>query len=258
MAKTTKFVRATDVGFWGIVTIAIWGFALVSGVIQPLIPGNLLAGLHASRMDAGNLNRLRADFADLQSTAAELKTDNSQLRQRVALSEDTAAGMTKRVVALELSMPRVIEAVNAASQRPVDTTSVTASTGKTGSLNGPIKVTTIPYHAATFPIDASGQPMPATLEATASPQSNPGAYGIALGPPILESDGAGAWQEMTSRVGTLLVGLGPILADVEGAPGKRLLAGPLPSEAAARELCGSMAKMGIACATLPFVGDPVR
>ena len=41
------------------------------------------------------------------------------------------------------------------------------------------------------------------------------------------------------------------------APGKRLVAARSASEAEARELCGHMAKVGIACASVPFIGDPL-
>ena len=62
---------------------------------------------------------------------------------------------------------------------------------------------------------------------------------------------------MNTRVGTLLVGLAPLLGHIEGSAGRRLVAGPLASEADARELCGRMAKIGIACASVPFLGDPL-
>jgi hypothetical protein len=68
-------------------------------------------------------------------------------------------------------------------------------------------------------------------------------------------DGPASWKSMTDRAGTLLIGLGPLLGTIEGAPGRRLVAGPIPTEAAARELCGSFAKMGIACSSVAFIGE---
>jgi len=62
---------------------------------------------------------------------------------------------------------------------------------------------------------------------------------------------------MTGRVGTLLIGLGPLLGHVEGGSGRRLVAGPISSEADARDLCGRVAKAGIACQSVPFIGDPL-
>jgi hypothetical protein len=62
---------------------------------------------------------------------------------------------------------------------------------------------------------------------------------------------------MNTRAGTLLLGLSPLLSPIEGAPGRRLVAGPLLTEADAQALCGGFAKLGIACSTVPFMGAPV-
>ena len=97
--------------------------------------------------------------------------------------------------------------------------------------------------------------MPQKLAGQAIP--DPASFGIALGPPIDADEAEGAWDSVNTRVGTLLVGLAPILARVEGGSGRRLVAGPISSEADARELCGRMAKVGIACASVPFIGDPL-
>jgi hypothetical protein len=62
---------------------------------------------------------------------------------------------------------------------------------------------------------------------------------------------------MSAKVGTLLVGLAPLLANVEGSSGKRLVVGPIAVESEARQLCGRMGKVGIACASVPFIGEPL-
>ena len=43
----------------------------------------------------------------------------------------------------------------------------------------------------------------------------------------MRATAAWQWDELNSKVGTLLVGLGPLLSNVEGSAGKRLVAGPL-------------------------------
>jgi len=120
---------------------------------------------------------------------------------------------------------------------------------------GSVAYTTTPLTTQATAAPQTTQPMPSVLPLVA-PNSN--AYGVALGPPILEMDGPTAWKSMNDRAGTLLVGLSPLLGIVEGDAGRRLIAGPLPTEAAARELCGSFAKLGIACASMAFIGDMVR
>ena len=83
------------------------------------------------------------------------------------------------------------------------------------------------------------------------------AYGIALGFPIEEADGDVQWQGMMAKVGTLLIGLWPVLADVEGSDGKMVIAGPIASQSQAAELCGRLVKVGIPCEPTPFKGSPL-
>ena len=96
------------------------------------------------------------------------------------------------------------------------------------------------------------QPMPSPL---APPTPSTGAFGIALGPPIAPEGAGVAWQSLNSRIGTLLLGLSPLIADAEGNIGKRMVAGPLATEQEASQLCGRIAKVGIACATVGYVGE---
>ena len=170
-----------------------------------------------------------------------------------------ADDLTRRVGALEVTMPKVIESIN--SGTGIDRTAVTASTkaGPTTSFDaegGSVTYSRTPLSQAQLPSDtASEQPMPKRLAGEATP--DPSSFGIALGPPIDADEAESAWDSLNTRVGTLLVGLAPVLAHVEGGSGRRLVAGPISSEADARELCGRMAKVGIACASVPFIGDPL-
>ncbi|MEO7221344.1 MAG: hypothetical protein ABIY37_02645, partial [Devosia sp.] len=75
--------------------------------------------------------------------------------------------------------------------------------------------------------------------------------------PIDADEGETAWRSMNDKVGALMLGMGPLLATVEGGAGKRLVVGPIATESDARQLCGHMAKVGIACASVPFIGTPL-
>ncbi len=257
LAKYVEQVRAGDVTFWGIFALVAWGVALLGGTMASFVPEGVLGGLHASRLDGANLNQLRGQMAALENEAAGLKQANAVLLQRITLNEQKSTDITQRVGALEVSVPRLVEAVNAGAG--VDNGAVTASTG-TGTTSydvdgGSVSFTTTPL-AGAVPTTVKQQPMPAALPVEVTPDAS--AFGIALGPPITEDEGDLAWQAMNAKVGTLLMGLNPILAHVEGSAGRRLVAGPITNEAAARELCGRMAKVGIACASVPFVGDPLQ
>ena len=258
MAKYSDQVRGSDLTFWGIFALVSWAVAVLSANVSALIPDNVLGGLHTSRLAGGTLNQLRADVAALESESARLKQENTVLLQRFMLSEDATGDVTRRVGALELSFPKLLEAANTPSG--VDRGNITAAIGGTPESfdvpGGTVSFSTTPLGDAATPAAArTTQPMPEALTAEAVPDSS--AFGVALGPPIDFDEGTDAWQSMTNRVGTLLIGLAPLLSDVEGGPGKRLVAGPVNTEAEARQICGQMARVGIACATVAFIGDPL-
>jgi hypothetical protein len=118
-----------------------------------------------------------------------------------------------------------------------------------------VSYTTTPMSALENRPASTNQPMPEALLPIAPDSS---AFGIALGPPIDADEGEETWRSMSNKVGTLLLGMGPLLANVEGGAGKRLVVGPITSEAEARQLCGHLAKIGIACASVPFIGTPLQ
>ncbi len=239
--------------FWGLFALMVWALAMLGANVSGFIPDSVLGGLHASRLEGASLNQLRSQMASLQSETARLKQENTVLLQRFVLNEQANGEVTRRVGALEMTVPRIYDALSAA--QAVDSTT-TASTG-TGAVTsfdtdgGSVSYTTTPLSA---PKPHAEQPMPEAL-AEITPDSS--LFGLALGPPIDSDEGEATWRGMSDKVGALMLGLGPLLADVEGGAGKRLVVGPVPSEAEARQLCGRIAKIGIACASVPFIGEPL-
>ena len=264
MAKPAEQFQAKDVTFWGLLALAVWAFGFLSANVSALIPPGVFAGLHASRIDGANLAGLRNQMAELQAQAAQLQQNNSVLLQRFALTEQANGEVTRRVGALELSMPKLVEAINSPNAgSTLDNGTVTGSTGTSAPVTtfnadgGTVSYTTTPLDGQNGqPARPAGeQPMPRALDNMAQPDA--AAFGVALGAPIDQNEGEDAWQSMNTKVGTLLLGLAPILGHVEGGSGRRLVVGPLDTEAGANELCGRMAKIGIACATVPFIGEPL-
>lgn len=261
MAKPAEQFQPRDITFWGLFALAVWAVAIVGANVSALVPPGLLAGLHSSRLEGANLTELRSQVADLENQSAQLKQDNAVLLQRFALNEQTGGEVTRRVAALELSMPKLVEAINSPAPGGVDGSVVTGSTSASTPVTtfaadgGTVSYTTTPLEAGGPSVAPGGeQPMPQVLNEA---QPDAGAFGVALGAPIDENEGEDAWQSMNTRVGTLLMGLAPILGRVEGGSARRLVAGPIGTEAGANELCGRMAKVGIACATVPFIGQPL-
>jgi hypothetical protein len=256
LAKASDQFQARDVSFWGVFALAVWGVAVLGANLSALIPDSVLGGLHASRLGGATLNQLRGEIASLTTQAALLKQENTVLVQRFMVNEQASGEMTRRLGSLEQTVPKILESLNNGTS--VDQSTVTASTGTTAKSfdtdGGSVSYTTAPMPGTpSAPAAAKAQPMPKALSADVTPDS--ASFGIALGPPIDADEAAAAWSGMTGKVGTLLIGLGPILGHVEGGTGRRLVAGPISSEADAQELCGRMAKAGVACQTVPFIGD---
>lgn len=238
--------------------LVVWAVAVLGANASAFIPNGIFGGLHSSRLDGANMNQLRSQVSALETETARLRQENSVLLQRFMLNEQAGGEVTRRVGALELTVPQLLDALN--NRGPGIDTGTTASTttGPVTSFDvdgGSVSYTTKPMSSVVAPDrSAAVQPMPDALS-TVAPDSS--AFGIALGPPIDANEGEAAWRSMNDKVGTLLLGLGPLLASVEGTGGKRLVVGPISSEADARQLCGHMANVGIACSSVPFIGTPL-
>jgi hypothetical protein len=256
LAKPVDQFRAADVTFWGVVTLCIWSVALLGATAASIVPEGVWAGLHASRLEGASLGQLRRQVATLEADAARLRQDNAVLLQRFALGEEADSDVTRRVGALELTLPRLLESLNRAPA--LDRTTTAGIGGGTVTTlpaeGGSVSFTTIPLADVQAASEPPAQPMPEPLGA-AMPDSS--LFGVALGAPIDADEGETAWQDLATRAGALLLGLAPLVADMEGGPGKRLVAGPIGTEAEARQICGRFAKIGIACASVPFIGTPL-
>ena len=257
MAKPVNHIRASDITFWGVFALVTWTVAVLGANVSAFIPDGILGGLHASRLDGASFNQLRGQVAALEGETARLRQENTVLMQRFALNEQVSGEVMRRVGALELTVPQMLDALNA--RGPGIDTGTTASTGTSPATSfdvdgGSVSYTTTPMAVVQSPEASLKQPMPEAIQSI-TPDSS--AFGIALGPPINANEGDATWRSMNDKVGTLLLGLGPLLANVEGSAGKRLVVGPIATEADARQLCGHMAKVGIACASVPFIGTPL-
>jgi hypothetical protein len=258
VARQTDHFRPADLTFWAIFAVAIWGLAIVGGNVSALLPDTALGVLHTSRLDRANVTQLRGEVATLTSDTTRLRQENLVLLQRLLLAEQSDTEASRRLGALEGTMPELLDALAARPAASALDPTTTASTGAAPATSFEVPGGSVSYRTAPIPDEQLLAAVPAMPAPLPPAMPDPSAFGVALGPPIDAPEGDAAWQGFNQRVGPLLLGLAPLLANVEGSSGKHLVAGPINSEAEARQLCGRLTRVGIACSSVRFVGTPLQ
>lgn len=255
--KAADQFRSADVTKWGIAALAIWAVAILSANLSGLVPPSVLASLHASRVEGATLNQLRNQLAALQDESARMKRENGELLARFNLNEDSTNAITRRVGALEVSLPRLVEQQLASVQTAVDPT-------RTGSIDKPItfvvdgglmEVRQQPLIPGSSGVTFKAVPFAAAMPDQIVPDGS--AVGIGLGFPVSPDEAEPAWQELLADAGTMLMGLKPVLATTDGTTDKLIVAGPITDKASALDLCKRLGQQGIPCQALPYAGDPM-
>lgn len=256
LANASEQFRQSDVTFWGLVALIMGGIAVFSANVSAVVPSSVLAGLHKTRLEGASVEQLRNDVAQLRNETLRLKTENATLLTRFALQEQSGGEVTRRVGALEVSIPRLLEAVPDSAE--IDRSILTSSIGDGESVvfaaeGGSVKVSQQPMPQALPPAPALPDPVE-----TAS-IDNPAvlAFGVAVGPEIPAGDADLAWNDISTKVGPLLLGLAPRLADQLNSNDKRIVVGPVSDISEARALCTRLESVAISCAPMPFTGTPL-
>ncbi len=252
MAKAADLFRSSDVTRWGIVALVAWSAAVLCANIAALVPADLLGGLHASRLEGATMNQLRTQVAEIRSESERMRRENGLLLQRFALAEEEHGAVTRRVGALESSLPALAERVpgTATIDDSVTASIVDGPTVNFDAEGGSVTVTQKPLAGMEARVSAA---LPSD---TSAPSADGSSFGIALGFPVAAGDSEAFWQDLLAKVGTLLIGLWPVTADMETG-GKTIIAGPLATETQAAELCGRLDRVGIPCKPVPFLGEPL-
>lgn len=251
MAKAADQFRASDVTLWAVVALVTWAVAVFGANVSGLIPPAAFAGFHASRIDGATMTQLRDQVAELTAESSRMRRENDLLIQRFEMAEQARGEVARRVGAIEVSLPRITERV---PQAVAIDQSVTASIVEGRPLSfeadgGSVSVRQRPFVAL--------DPSQSDDSDAGAPEIPVGAYGVALGFPVAPADAEAQWQGMLARVGTLLIGMWPLMADVHGSDGKQVIAGPIASQGQAAELCVRLDRVGIPCSPADFDGDPL-
>ena len=222
--------------------------------LSGLVPASAFAALHASRLDGGTVNQVRSQMAALEAEAERMRRENNLLLQRFDLAEQARSEVTQRVGALEVSMPQIIERLPRVV--PIDD-SVTASIIDGKSLTYDADGGSVTVEQKPLVSIEAGDAFRPAMAAAQDPVADGRAFGVALGFPVAAEDAEGQWQGILARVGTLLIGLWPVLAEAEAGDGKQMVAGPVETQSQAAELCERVGKVGIPCKPVAFAGEPL-
>ena len=253
MAKASEHFRASDVTLWGIVALSCWGAAVLLANVSAIVPSSIFAGLHASRLEGGTVGQVRTQLVALAEETKRMRSENNLLLQRFDRAEEATRAATQRIGALEVSIPATLETRTGSTSVGIDRMP-TASIGDENAVSfdadgGSVSVVQKPL-VTDNALDTATTP-------DVAPLVNADAYGLALGFPVREEDAEAQWQSLSAKVGTLLLGLAPLLQDIEGEDGKRIIAGPVTDRAQAEQLCVRMDRVGIPCEPQPFSGEPL-
>ena len=240
--------------------MVLWGIAVMGANVSALLPQGILAGLHKTRLEGASLDQLRMQVADLREEQIRLKRENSVLSARFALDEQHGNEITRRVGALEVSLPQLLESLPDGAN--IDRSNVTAAIGKDPGVayeadGGSVVVHQRPMAEVQAPTPAD-QPLPALAEQVAAiAPPNQSDYGIALGPAIALAQAPEAWRDLTMKLGPLLFGLDPLLVEEANSGNQRIVVGPIHQLSEASALCARLERLSVSCLPMPFTGAPL-
>jgi hypothetical protein len=186
-------------------------------------------------LDAGEVRRLA-------ETVRELSAERDILKTRIAAIEQGFGGITG-------SIARVEKAARETAWLPLPLPSPSLAPAEaTPSATEPQDVSSSIHTSSTAPTQPTPMAEPAKPE-----------FGLDLGNgPSVESLRA-AWTAASRRHASLLQGLMPRVQSRERGQGVavelRLIAGPIPTAAAAARLCAAMIAAGAVCAPAAFEGQ---
>lgn len=262
MAKASEQFRQSDVTLWGIAALVSAGLAVFGSNISLLVPQSMLGGLHQPRVAGSSLESLRRQVSDLTEQSVQLKRENELLVTRFALQEKTGNETVRRVGALEVTIPRLLE--DNPNPSLVDRSTYTSSIGANQTLTfdaegGSVAVRQSPLPQANAGAASAEQPLPASLPEieTAAVAPAVATYGIAIGAPVPSDQTDALWNDLTLKLGPLLFGLTPLVVDQANSRYKHIVVGPINELSEARSLCERFERVSIACLPMPYAGTPL-
>lgn len=269
MQKPKRFflpAERVEIAHWGIAALVCGAVAVVAANLSALLPTQVLGGLHAPYREGGSFNQMRAQLAQLEEDRNRIMSDYRALLARFNLLDDDGDEIIRRLAAVEMSLPLLIESLPLDSDidRSLLTASITETAGEVYEVDGgKMVIRYSPLFDGTVSEVPADQPMPPIPEAIVEPAAattpaiDTTLQGIAIGGLIPPDLAPAAYSDIAASAGTLLLGTAPLLAPVEAEGETRIVFGPLPDLASAEALCLRIEGLDFACAPAPYEGQPL-
>ncbi len=256
LAKASEQFRQSDVTLWGIMALACIGLAVFSSNASLLVPQSIIAGLHQPRTSGATIETLRREVSALRTDTTRLQRENEQLLSRFAMQEKSGNDIVRRVGALEVTVPNMLEIPPYLAS--IDQASTTASIGANESPTFETEGGSVSVRQSALPQPLPYQPLPApVVQQTDMAAPNQNAYGVSIGTAVPFDQAPGLWSDLTLKLGPLLFGMSPLLVDEANSDNKRIIVGPIEELSEARQLCERFERISIACMPMPYDGTPL-
>lgn len=269
MQKPKRFflpAEHIDISHWGVAALICGAVAVMAANLSALVPAHALGGLHAPYREGGSYNQMRAQIAELEEDRNRAMSDYRALLARFNLLDDDGDEIIRRLAAVEMSLPLLIESLPLDSDidRSLLTASITETAGEVYEVDGNKMV--VRYSplfddvAADRPPD---QPMPPALApeiiapVSAGPTVDTTLQGITIGGAIPGNEAKAAYSDIAAAVGMLLLGTAPLLAPAETEGEAHIVLGPLPNLSSAESLCQRIERLDFSCDPAPYEGRPL-
>lgn len=271
--EINRFEQA-DVKIWGFIAVGVVTSMVLLSSIANFVPSKFLNSLRETRQNSGTINQLQAELTSIRLEFATLKRANSIAGTRLTLGEESNSKFSRRVRALESSIPMLMEALPA--DATIDRSLITASINEANGeeiIKSDDKVTIV--QSSLFdnrPISDAApetlqQALPEAVDDVAAPTMETKAneapmvevssseFGLIIGPTVSMKDAPLVWERYKADVGTLLIGLEPKMLPINNDSNEwRIIAGPIADISEAISLCLQISRVGVTCEASGFGG----
>lgn len=246
MATIPEDFKQSDVTAWGVAALVCTGLAVLGANLTALLPANALLALHSPRNDAVSISQIRQQVAELRAATADLRRQSDTLNTRFSLQEQSGNEVTRRVGALEVALPVIMEArpVMAPIDRTVTTASITNSPSQQFEADGGTVV------VRQSPLE---QPIPAPIQLASASGAQVG-YAVAVGSSFSPGQAPMQWRNLEVQLGSLTVDMKPLVSNAPDSSQQRIVLGPIAKLSDARDLCAKLEQREIACSPASYSG----